>query len=179
MLLSVLPLSVGLPVIDHLLLRWVIDVGDLHAVLLRRFLLCPPCLLVMTQTVLEVLPDVHPLPLGRSCAVPWSELLWQESSHLFCPFPDLLLLLLRCERPLLRFTSRAQCWQYALVDVPGRFPIPAVVAFPPHVSVAHAVLWTDHELCQLLTVKGTFLLFFVVLSTISDLFASLPWPSPS
>jgi hypothetical protein len=29
------------------------------------------------------------------------------------------------------------------------------------VSVAHAVLWTAHELCQLLPVKVTFLLFFL------------------
>jgi hypothetical protein len=63
MLLSLLPFSVGLPKIDHLLLRWVVDVADLHKVLLHRFLLCPPRLLVMTQTVLEVVPDVHSLLL--------------------------------------------------------------------------------------------------------------------
>jgi hypothetical protein len=45
MLLFVLPLSVGLPVLDHLLLRWVIDVVDLHEVLVHRFLLCPARLL--------------------------------------------------------------------------------------------------------------------------------------
>jgi hypothetical protein len=33
---------------------WVIDVVDLHEVLVPRFLLCPARLLVMTQPVLEV-----------------------------------------------------------------------------------------------------------------------------
>jgi hypothetical protein len=70
-------------------------------------------------------------------------------------------LLLRCERPFPRFTSRAECRKYSFVGVPGRLPVPAVVAFPARVSVAHAVLWTDPELCQLLQVKGTFLLFFL------------------
>jgi hypothetical protein len=70
-------------------------------------------------------------------------------------------LLLRCERPFLRFTSRAECLTYAFVGVPGRLPVPAVVAFPARVSVALAVLWTGPELCQLLQVTGTFFLFFL------------------
>jgi hypothetical protein len=75
--LHVLPFSVGLPVLDHLLLRWAADVVDLHEVLVHhRLFLCPTSLLVMTQPVLEVVPDVHPLLPGRSCAVPWSEVLW-------------------------------------------------------------------------------------------------------
>jgi hypothetical protein len=53
MLLSVLPLSLGLPVLAHLFLRWVIDVVDMPKVLVHWFLLCPAHLLVMTQTVLE------------------------------------------------------------------------------------------------------------------------------
>jgi hypothetical protein len=46
MLLSVLPLSLGLPVLAHLLLRWVIDVVDLPEVLVHQFLLCLARLLV-------------------------------------------------------------------------------------------------------------------------------------
>jgi hypothetical protein len=83
MLNSVLPLSVGLPVNDHLLLRWVVDVADLHQVLMSWFFSWqhrPP---VLFQAILEVVPDVHSLLPGRPCAVLWPELLWQENRHLW------------------------------------------------------------------------------------------------
>jgi hypothetical protein len=86
MLLSVLPLSLGLPVLAHLLLRWVIDVVDLPEVFVHRFLLCPARLLVMTQPVLEARVAgsglAYPSPMLRCgllgvsevrlCRRPWS-----------------------------------------------------------------------------------------------------------
>jgi hypothetical protein len=73
-LLHVLPFSVGLPVVDRLLLLLAAHVVDLH-----EFFLVPCCLLsvILCQVFPgEVLPDVHPLLPSRLRAVLWSELLW-------------------------------------------------------------------------------------------------------